>query len=85
MSGVSAYTIAKLALLKGAVMAVILSTVAELAFLQGLITAIASATVSGIFLLVATHMNTKRTVEVQERVERKIDQAAEVVAEEHET
>lgn len=53
---------------KGAIMAVILETLITPSFVQAVAVACSSATVSGIFLLVATHMNAKRTAEPVERV-----------------
>jgi uncharacterized membrane-anchored protein len=61
-----------MAILKGIAMAAILIVIADLAFVQGLITAIASACVSGVFLLVATHLNNKQTVKKIQKVEESI-------------
>jgi sensor c-di-GMP phosphodiesterase-like protein len=63
---------------KAAIMVATVEAVVEPSFLSALAIAAVSATLSGMFLLIATHMNLKRAVkpneELKQAVEEKMDQ-----------
>lgn len=61
------------AIVKGAIMATLLQTIIAPSFLQTLAVAVSSATVSGVFLLIATHMNIQRTARPVEEVKQIVE------------
>ncbi len=58
---------------KGVIIAAVLRTIIAPPFLQTLAVAVCSATVSGVFLLIATHMNTRRNARPVERVKELVE------------
>lgn len=77
---VTGKAIAVLSGIKGLFMAVILTTVLTPTFWQTLIVAVSSASVSGMFLLISTHLNSRKTDSKVEEVKRETRETKQHVA-----